>query len=79
MRQPLSLLLALCLAVTMLGCQELEDPAPSPSDTPAPSPTQPVEAMQFSLGYDPSASRQPGRTSASARHSAGIRDNRRIM
>jgi len=59
MRRWLSLLLAACLGLTLLGCQQPEDPEPSPPDTPSPVPTRPAETVQFSLGYDPGASLHP--------------------
>lgn len=59
MRRRLSLLLAVCLGLSLLGCNQ-EAPAPQPSDSPpTPTPTQTVENVQFSLGYDPSASLHP--------------------
>lgn len=59
MRRWLSLLLAACLGLSLLGCGQEEAPAPPPSDSPSPTPTQTVENVQFSLGYDPSASLHP--------------------
>ena len=59
MRRWLALLLAACLGLTLLGCEQ-EEPEPSPSDTPSPPvPTRTAETARFSLGYDPSASLHP--------------------
>lgn len=61
MRRWLSLLLAVCLGLSLAGCGWEEDPAlsPEPTPSPTPSPTRAPEAMGFSLGYDPSASLHP--------------------
>lgn len=59
MRRGLSLLLALCLGLSLLGCEQGEDPPPSPPDTPAPTPTRPAESIRFSLGYEPASSLHP--------------------
>lgn len=58
MRRWLSLLLAVCLGLSLLGCGE-EDPAPTPDPTPTPAPTRTPGAARFSLGYDPGASLHP--------------------
>jgi len=60
MRRGLSLLLAVCLGLSLLGCRPQEDPEPSPTDTlPSAAPTQPVETARFSLAYEPAASLHP--------------------
>lgn len=61
MRRILSLLLAVCLGLTLPGCgqEELPDPSPSPSAAPSAAPTQAPERTQFSLAYDPTASLHP--------------------
>lgn len=64
MKRLLSLLLALCLTLTLTGCQ---GSAPEPTDTPeptldpTPTPAQTVapEPMRFQLAYDPNASLDP--------------------
>ncbi len=58
MRRRLSLLLAVCLGLTLLGCGQ-EDPAPSPSETASPVPSRAPEAVQFSLAYEPAAALHP--------------------
>lgn len=58
MRRALALLLAVCLGLSLLGCEQ-EEPEPSPSDTPSPQPTRTAETARFSLGYDPTASLHP--------------------
>lgn len=58
MRRFFALLLAVCLGLTLLGCQE-EAPLPSPTETPAPAPTRTPETVRFSLGYDPAATLNP--------------------
>ncbi|MBD5117825.1 MAG: ABC transporter substrate-binding protein [Clostridiales bacterium] len=58
MRRFFALLLAVCLGLTLMGCQE-EAPLPSPTETPAPTPTRTPEAVRFSLGYDPAATLHP--------------------
>lgn len=60
MRRWLSLLLAVCLGLSLAGCQpEIDDPEPSPSETDSPVPTRSPETVQFSLGCDPGASFHP--------------------
>ncbi len=60
MRRWLSLLLAVCLGFSLMGCQpQMDDPEPSPSETASPVPTKTPEMVQFSLGYDPGASLHP--------------------
>ena len=60
MRRALSLLLAACLGLALLGCgQEPLPPSPSSSPSPSPVPSRAPEAAQFSLGYDPAASLHP--------------------
>ncbi len=60
MRRWLSLLLAVCLGLSLTGCQpQEEEPEPSPSETASPVPTRSPETVQFSLGYDPGASLHP--------------------
>lgn len=58
MRRALALLLAVCLGLSLLGCEQ-EEPQPSPSGSPSPPPTRTAETARFSLGYDPSASLHP--------------------
>ncbi len=58
MRRLLPLLLAAWLALSLAGCAE-PSPLPSPSEEPTPSPSAAPEAVRFSLGYDPAASRHP--------------------
>ena len=58
MRRFFALLLAVCLGLTLAGCQE-EAPLPSPTETPAPAPTRTPETVRFSLGYDPAATLNP--------------------
>lgn len=58
MRRLLPLLLAVWLALSLAGCAE-PSPLPSPSEEPTPSPSAAPEAVRFSLGYDPAASRHP--------------------
>ncbi len=59
MRRWLSLLLAVCLTCSLLGCRPQADPGPSASAAPSPSPTQPAQALPFSLAYEPMASLHP--------------------
>ena len=58
MRRALALLLAVCLGLSLLGCEQ-EEPQPSPSGSPSPLPTRTAETARFSLGYDPSAPLHP--------------------
>lgn len=60
MRRWLSLFLAVCLGLSLTGCQpEVDDPEPPPSETVSPFPTKSPETAQFSLAYDPGASLHP--------------------
>lgn len=61
MRRALSLLLAACLGLSLLGCgpDPAPSPEPSPSSSPSPSPSRAPESLRFSLGYDPAASLHP--------------------
>ena len=60
MRRWLSLFLAVCLGLSLMGCQpEADDPEPPPSETVSPVPTKSPETAQFSLAYDPGASLHP--------------------
>lgn len=60
MRRWLSLFLAVCLGLSLMGCQpEADDPEPPPSETVSPFPTKSPETAQFSLAYDPGASLHP--------------------
>lgn len=60
MRRWLSLFLAVCLGLSLTGCQpEVDDPEPPPSETVSPVPTKSPETAQFSLAYDPGASLHP--------------------
>lgn len=59
MRRWLSLLLAVCLGLSLTGCRPQADPEPSPPETASPAPSRAPEPVRFSLAYEPAASLHP--------------------